>query len=327
MGRDECAGDLGRRFVDRLTHAERYGARIVGIFDDRKERVPETIAGIAVEGRSDDLIAFVRRHRVDMVVVALPLSAELRMLEIVHKLRQLPIDIRVLTDFVGFHVPNRPVSYLGGIPLINVFDRPIKDWKAVGKAIEDRVIAACALVLLSPLLAAVALLVRLDSPGPALFRQKRLGFNNKLFEIYKFRTMYADKADPDANTLVAKGDPRVTRIGSWLRRLSIDELPQLLNVLKGDMSLVGPRPHAIHAKAADSYYDEVVADYAARHRVKPGITGWAQVNGWRGETDTAEKIQGRVEHDLYYIDHWSIGFDLWILVLTVVRGIAGKNAY
>jgi Undecaprenyl-phosphate glucose phosphotransferase len=321
------AGELGQRLIERLMQEERYGARVVGIFDDRKERVPARIGGMPIQGRSDDLIAFVRRHRVDTVVVALPLSAEKRMLEIVHRLRQLPIDVRVLTDFVGFHVPNRPVSYVGGVPVINVFDRPIKDWKAVGKAIEDRVIAALALLLVSPVLLAVAAWVRLDSPGPALFKQRRLGFNNKQFEIYKFRTMYADKADADAKTLATRNDPRITRLGAWLRRLSIDELPQLLNVLRGDMSLVGPRPHALHAKAADRYYDDVVAGYAARHRVKPGITGWAQVSGWRGETDTAEKIQARVEHDLYYIDNWSIGFDLWILVLTVVKGIAGKNAY
>ena len=321
------AGELGQRFVDRLVQTERYGARIVGIFDDRKDRVPNEISGMPVRGRSDDLVAFVRRNRADMVVVALPLSAELRMLEIVHKLRQLPIDMRVLTDFVGFHVPNRPVSYLGGIPLINVFDKPIKDWKAVAKKLEDLALGLLALVLLAPVFALVALAIKLDSPGPVLFRQKRFGFNNKLFDVYKFRTMRADMADPLADKLVTRHDPRVTRVGAFLRRTSLDELPQIINVLKGEMSLVGPRPHALNAKAADQYYHEVVADYAARHRVKPGITGWAQINGWRGETDTLDKIHGRVECDLYYIDHWSVWLDLWIIALTVIKGVTGKNAY
>ncbi len=321
------AGELGQRFVDRLVKTERYGARIVGIFDDRKDRVPHEISGLPVRGRSDDLVAYVRRNRADMVVVALPLSAELRMLEIVHKLRQLPIDVRVLTDFVGFHVPNRPVSYLGGIPLINVFDKPIKDWNLVAKKIEDMILGTLALVLLAPVFAAVAIAIKLDGPGPVLFRQKRFGFNNKLFEVYKFRTMRADMQDPLADKLVVRNDPRVTRVGAFLRRTSLDELPQIINVLKGEMSLVGPRPHALNAKAADQYYHEVVADYAARHRVKPGITGWAQINGWRGETDTLDKIHGRVECDLYYIDHWSIWLDLWIIAMTALKGITGKNAY
>jgi Undecaprenyl-phosphate glucose phosphotransferase len=321
------AGELGQRFVDRLIKVERYGARIIGVFDDRRDRVPVEISGLPVRGRCDELLAYVRDHRVDMVVVALPLAAELRMLEIIHKLRQLPIDVRVLTDFVGFHVPNRPVTYLGGIPLINVFDKPIKDWKAVAKAIEDRALAALILLLLAPVMLAVALAVKLDSRGPVFFRQKRYGFNNRLIDVWKFRSLYADKSDANADRQVTRGDKRVTRIGAILRKYSLDELPQLFNVLSGEMSLVGPRPHAINAKAADRLYQEVVADYAARHKVKPGITGWAQVNGWRGETDTAEKIQMRVEHDLYYIDHWSVWFDLWILVLTAVRGVTGKNAY
>ena len=168
--------------------------------------------------------------------------------------------------------------------------------------------------MLSPILLATAIAIKLEFPGPVFFRQKRYGFNNELVEIFKFRSMHADKLDFDASKLVTRDDPRVTRVGRFIRKNSIDELPQLFNVVfKGDLSLVGPRPHAIHAKAADRQYDEVVDGYFARHRVKPGITGWAQVHGWRGETDTQEKIQQRVDHDLYYIENWSILLDIYIL--------------
>ena len=176
------------------------------------------------------------------------------------------------------------------------------------------------------LLAAIA--VKLDSRGPVFFKQKRYGFNNELIEVYKLRSMYVDKCDAAAAVLVTKGDPRVTRVGAFLRKTSIDELPQLINVaVKGNLSLVGPRPHAIHAKAENRLYDEAVDGYFARHRVKPGITGWAQVSGWRGETDTQEKIQRRVEHDLYYIENWSVLLDLYILAKTPFAVFNARNAY
>jgi lipopolysaccharide/colanic/teichoic acid biosynthesis glycosyltransferase len=180
---------------------------------------------------------------------------------------------------------------------------------------------------LSPVFAAVALAVRFDSKGPILFKQKRYGFNNELIEVYKFRSMYADKADADARKLVTKGDPRVTRVGNFIRKTSLDELPQLLNVLRGELSLVGPRPHATQASAAGSLYESVVDGYFARHKVKPGMTGWAQINGWRGETDTAEKIERRVEHDLYYIENWSLTFDLYILARTPLALLKTESAY
>ena len=161
-----------------------------------------------------------------------------------------------------------------------------------------------------------------------LFRQKRYGFNNELIEVFKFRSMYAEQPDPNAAKLVTKGDPRVTRVGRFIRKTSLDELPQLFNVvLKGNLSLVGPRPHAVHAKAVDRLYDKVVDGYFARHRVKPGITGWAQINGWRGETDNDEKIQRRVEHDLEYIENWSLLFDLYILAMTPLTLLKSENAY
>jgi lipopolysaccharide/colanic/teichoic acid biosynthesis glycosyltransferase len=177
-------------------------------------------------------------------------------------------------------------------------------------------------------MALIAVAIKLDSRGPVLFRQKRYGFNNELIEVYKFRSMYDDQADFTASKLVTKNDPRVTRVGRVIRKASLDELPQLFNVvIKGNLSLVGPRPHAVNAKAEQRLYDEAVDGYFARHRVKPGITGWAQVNGWRGETDTHEKLQNRVEHDLFYIENWSVLFDLYIVARTPIALLKTENAY
>ena len=187
-------------------------------------------------------------------------------------------------------------------------------------------VGGLALIALSPVMALTALAIKLDSRGPVLFRQKRYGFNNELIEVYKFRSMYVEQSDATAAKLVTKGDPRVTRVGRFIRKTSLDELPQLFNVVfKGNLSLVGPRPHAVHAKAVDRLYDEAVDGYFARHRVKPGITGWAQINGWRGETDNDEKIQRRVEHDLYYIENWSVLFDLYILAHDAVRAAQDRE--
>ena len=221
----------------------------------------------------------------------------------------------------------RAYSYLGNVPCLDVFDRPLGDWGPVLKSTMDKCIALIAIVALSPVMAMVALAVKLESKGPIIFKQKRYGFNNELIEIYKFRSMYTDLSDADAANLVTKGDPRVTKVGRFIRRTSLDELPQFLNVLNGDLSLVGPRPHATKAKAGEDLYEHVVDGYFARHKVKPGITGWAQINGWRGETDTAEKIERRVEHDLYYIENWSLALDLYILAKTPFALLQSENAY
>ena len=244
------------------------------------------------------------------------------------KLWVLPIDIRLAAHANRLRFRPRSYSYVGQVPVLDLFDKPIADWDVVIKLAFDKIVGALALLALSPVLLATAIAVKLDSPGPILFRQRRYGFNNELIEVYKFRSMYVDKTDAAAARLVTRDDPRVTRVGRFIRKASLDELPQLFNVVfKGNLSLVGPRPHAVHAKAADRQYDEVVDGYFARHRVRPGITGWAQVNGWRGETDTHEKIQQRVEHDLYYIENWSILFDLYILAVTPMALIKTKNAF
>jgi Undecaprenyl-phosphate glucose phosphotransferase len=302
--------------------------RVCGVFDDRGiERASRTIAGHANLGNLDALMAFCRRTPVDMLIVALPVSAETRVLQLIKKLWVLPVDIRLAAQDSKLRFRPRTYSFAGTVPLIDVVDRPITDWDVVLKWLFDKTVASLALLGLAPVMALVALAIKLDSKGPVLFRQKRYGFNNELIEVYKFRSMFVDQADANASKLVTKGDPRVTAVGRFIRKTSLDELPQLFNVLRGELSLVGPRPHALQAKAADRLYDDVVDGYFARHKVKPGITGWAQINGWRGETDTSEKIQKRVEHDLYYIDNWSVLLDFYILIKTPFALIGGENAY
>ncbi len=321
----------GRDAEDLIRSLERSGSngiRILGIFDDRGDgRSPETLAGYHKLGDFRELVAFCRDTRVDLLVVTLPASAEKRLLQVLKKLWVLPVDIRLSAHSSRLRLRPRSYSYIGDVPFLPLFDRPLTDWGTAIKAIEDRALGWLLGLLAAPVMALVALAVRLDSRGPVLFKQKRHGFNNELIEVYKFRSMYVDQADRDAAKLVTRDDPRVTRVGRFIRKTSLDELPQLFNVLTGGLSLVGPRPHATQAKAANALYDEVVDGYFARHRVKPGITGWAQINGWRGETDTPEKIQRRVEHDLYYIENWSVLFDLYIVVMTPFALLKAQNAY
>jgi Undecaprenyl-phosphate glucose phosphotransferase len=256
------------------------------------------------------------------------MAAEQRLVQLLKTLWVLPVDIRLWARSSRLRFRPRAYSYVGSLPFLDLFDKPIADWDRVAKACFDRVVGGILLVLFAPLMLAVALAIKLDSPGPALFRQKRYGFNNELIEVFKFRSMYTHMTDQNAAKLTTRDDPRVTRVGRFIRKTSLDELPQLINVaIKGNLSLVGPRPHALQAKAADRLYEQVVDGYFARHRVKPGITGWAQVSGWRGETDTSEKLQHRVEHDLYYIENWSVIFDLYILALTPFRLLNTENAF
>jgi Undecaprenyl-phosphate glucose phosphotransferase len=302
---------------------------ICGIFDDRSdERSPASVAGYRRLGNVSELVAFGRKARVDLLIVSLPLTAESRLLQLLKQLWVLPVDIRLSAHTNRLRFRPRTYSFVGKVPFLDVVDRPIADWDVVAKWLVDRIVGGLILLLALPVMALVALAVKLDSKGPALFKQKRYGFNNELIEVYKFRSMYTDKTDAGAAKLVTRGDPRVTRVGRFIRKTSLDELPQLFNVVfKGNLSLVGPRPHAVQAKAENRLYDEVVDGYFARHRVKPGITGWAQVNGWRGETDTREKIEQRIEHDLYYIENWSVLLDLYIIAVTPIRLMSTENAY
>ncbi len=303
--------------------------RICGVFDDRDDkRSASSIAGYPKRGGQADLVSFCRDNRVDMVLIALPLAADDRIAELKQHMAVLPADIRIAGSASALKFSKHTYSYVGTVPMIDISDRPISDWGILAKSVFDRSVALVALILLAPVMAAVAVAVRLESRGPVLFRQKRYGFNNELIEVLKFRSMYTDRTDSAAVKLVTKDDPRVTRVGRFIRKSSLDELPQLFNVVTGQLSLVGPRPHALQASAAGRLYPDVVGGYFARHKVKPGITGWAQINGWRGETDTQEKIQKRVEHDLYYIENWSLWLDIQILLRTPGSLLANRdNAY
>ncbi|MDE2228397.1 MAG: undecaprenyl-phosphate glucose phosphotransferase [Alphaproteobacteria bacterium] len=321
-------GRLAERFLGHCAAASDPEVDIVGVYRDRRE--PHAVAhcaGHAVLGDIDDLIGDVRNGRIDMVIVAMPAAADLRLADTMSKLRLVPVDVRLCSESFVFDVGPCQVSQINGLTMFNVIDRPVSEWKWIAKAIEDRVLAAVILLLISPLLAAIAIAIKLDSPGPVFFRQKRYGFNRELIEVLKFRTMYHHARDPNAEKLTTRDDPRVTRVGAILRRTTLDELPQFFNVLRGEMSIVGPRPHAISAKAGGVLYHDAVRYYDARHRMKPGITGWAQINGWRGETQTIEQIQRRVEYDLYYIEHWSILLDLKIILRTIMVGFTDARAY
>jgi Undecaprenyl-phosphate glucose phosphotransferase len=336
----EMRGELARRAVivgggkpceDLITRLEKSGGktiRILGVFDDRDdERSPVKIGNYRKIGTFSELESYARDNYIDLLIVALPATAEDRILHLVKKLWELPIDVRIAAHTSRLKLSKRAYNYIGDVPFLAVFDRPLSDWNSAMKAVFDRVVAMFALVLLSPVMIATALAVKWTSKGPVFFRQVRHGFNNELIRVYKFRSMYVEQSDHAGLKQVTKDDPRVTPVGRFIRKTSIDELPQLFNVLQGDLSLVGPRPHAIRSLAGNRLYQEAVDGYYARHRMKPGITGWAQINGWRGETDTAEKIERRVEFDLHYIENWSLGLDLYILAMTPISLFNTKNAY
>jgi Undecaprenyl-phosphate glucose phosphotransferase len=320
----------GERLVEALKNEHGNDIDVLGVFDDRNDnRALETCAGSPKLGKVDDIVEFARRTRVDLVLFALPISAETRILEMLKKLWVLPVDIRLSAHTNKLRFRPRSYSYLGKVPTLDMFEAPITDWDLVMKWLFDRVVGSLALLMALPVMALVALAIKLDSAGPVLFRQKRFGFNNERIDVYKFRSLYHHQADPTASKMVTRNDPRVTRVGRFIRKTSLDELPQLFNVVfKGNLSLVGPRPHAVQGKLQARLFDEAVDGYFARHRVKPGITGWAQINGWRGEIDNEEKIQKRVEFDLYYIENWSALLDTYILLKTPLALLTkNENAY
>jgi Undecaprenyl-phosphate glucose phosphotransferase len=273
------------------------------------------------------MLEWCRSHRVDEILIALPWAAQDRVLQLASSLGSLPVNLRLSPEFTHGDLLLRRATHHYQVPMLSILEKPVSGWGGISKTLMDYVVAGTAIVILAPVLLLIALLIKLDSPGPVLFRQNRYGFNNQLIPVFKFRTMYVDQADANADQLVTRDDPRVTRVGAVLRRYSLDELPQILNVLRGEMSVVGPRPHAMHAKAGNVLYEDVVDQYAVRHKVKPGITGWAQVNGWRGETRDEASLLGRLEHDVYYIDNWSLLFDISIILRTIVVVLRSENSY
>lgn len=286
----------------------------------------ETTDCIPVDGDLDDLVGHCRQGRVDLVVVTIPVSERDRLKRAIEILDQLPTRICLYADFVDIRFRRPSIQRLGSVNLIEIQKTPLSGGQLLIKSVMDYLFSAMLLLLLSPMLLLIAVLIKLDTPGPVLFWQKRQGFNRGVIEMAKFRTMIADQSeDSGVERQATRTDRRVTSVGRFLRRTSLDELPQLYNVLKGEMSLIGPRPHALFT---DDEYVEIIDKYASRHKVKPGITGWAQVNGWRGGIGGPEAMEKRIEHDLYYIDHWSIWLDIRILLLLTLPAVLNrKNAY
>ncbi len=297
--------------------------RVMGVFDGGPWREPRPPGGL-VRGTIDDLVVFARDRAVDAIVIAWPLSAHSRVDDARERLAGVAADIYVVGEGAGpWMEPDRCVRFCGA-PMVLVAARPLTAGAAFGKAVFDKVVSALLLVLASPLLAAVALLVKLDSPGPILFLQRREGLNGSSFVMFKFRTMI-QHCERSEHRQATRRDSRCTRLGRVLRRFSLDELPQLLNVLRGDMSLVGPRPHLASTRACGRLLSDIVPGYKARQRMKPGITGWAQIQGLRGETRTVQEVADRVAHDLHYIENWSFAFDLRILVGTLLREVFSRS--
>ncbi len=321
------AGPVADRLVQALRQTRSASIQLLGVFDDKI--IGAVPSAIKSSGTVAQLLELGKTRKIDWILLTLPPTAEQRLLSIVQQLKALPVPIGLCPQHVGLDLPYRRIDYVGdSVPVSLLADRPIKRWDAVIKTAEDLVVGGIITLLLLPVLGLIALAIRLDSPGPIIFRQRRHALNNREFDIYKFRTMRWQPAIPtDRLQQTARLDARVTRVGRWLRALSLDELPQLFNVLKSDMSLVGPRPHAVNMRTEDRLGHEITALYAHRHRVKPGMTGWAQVNGARGATDTTAQLQRRVELDLYYIENWSVLQDLKILALTCREVIKMTNAF
>jgi len=319
-------GAQGERLINHLKQDGLNVNRVLGVFDDRQVAESRVSESVTLLGTSSDLVDAVKRREIDDIIVALPWTAEHRLRELIAELSIYPVNIRLGADLAAFQFPGKMnTDVLTGLPMITISNNPLAGWRRLAKAIEDKLLGGLLFLLFSPIMAAVAIAIKLDTPGPVFFKQKRLGFNNQVFYVYKFRSMIHGHKKPKEKTVQAsRDDPRITRVGKFIRRTSLDELPQLINVLNGSMSLVGPRPHALDH---NEEYGRVIDNYFARHRVKPGITGLAQVNGLRGETDTLDKMEYRVRYDLHYVENWSILVDLEILALTGFIGFFGRNAY
>jgi len=318
--------DLGREVATRIAAAPWTGLEILGFFCDDGPRAFDS-DGLRLDtiGRVVDVAHYVAENEVDQVWLAMPLKDEDRVREVLHELRHSTVDIRYVPDLFGLRLINHSITEVAGLPVMNLSASPMEGMSRVVKALEDRLLAFLILLTTSPLLFAIALGVKMSSVGPIFFKQKRHGWDGREIRIYKFRTMVVHEEEEEGVvTQARRDDPRVTRFGAFLRRSSLDELPQFFNVLQGRMSIVGPRPHAL---AHNEFYKDQVENYMLRHRVKPGITGWAQINGYRGETESVEKMRKRVEYDLYYIENWSLWFDLKIIFLTLFRGFWSKSAY
>ncbi len=322
-------GEQSRRLIALLAHEPDRPIRIQGVFADNLPPVARLVAGqemtLQPENGIEHLVSQARSGLIDDVVIAIPWHEDDRIMEVVSKLRELPVNVYMVSDLIGFRTRfHSPPSHFGALPIMQVVGKPMSGWDKVIKAVEDYSLAPLILLLAAPVLIMIAVLIKLDSQGPVFFLQKRLGFNNRVFDVYKFRTMRNMTAPSGKTQQATPDDLRVTKLGRFLRRWSLDELPQIFNVLNGTMSLVGPRPHALDH---NEEFARRAKGYFARHRVKPGITGLAQIRGFRGGTDTEEKLEGRVRNDIFYAENWSLSLDVRILLRTLVICVIGKNAY
>jgi Undecaprenyl-phosphate glucose phosphotransferase len=298
---------------------------ILGVFDDRAARSPDDVAGVPVLGDTNALMSHPLLPFVDRIVITVPASAQARVRTLIDRLRVLPNAVTLFMDVDGAEARNAALSRLASASIAQVSGGEADERRAFGKRVQDLVIGSLALLIALPVMAVIAVLVKLDSHGPALFRQRRHGFNNEVITVWKFRSMRVEAADATASRQVSQNDDRVTRIGRIIRKLSLDELPQLINVARGEMSLVGPRPHAIGMQTAGEESAKLVAEYAWRHRMKPGLTGWAQINGSIGAVDTPEAVRRRVALDIEYIESQSFWFDLYILFMTIPALVMARN--
>lgn len=321
-------GALAQQVADRLEQHPEMGLVIQGIVSTHEDANKEltTTKGTLIRylGNLNQLDAISKKYKTDQVWIALPMSEVEKMEQVQTSLSNSSITIRMVPDIFGFRLLNQSVTEVAGLPVINISTSHMLEGKnRFLKLLEDKILTLFILILISPILIGLAIIIKLTSKGPILFKQYRTGANGQDFKVYKFRSMVVHSEEDGKVTQATKGDSRITPIGAFMRRTSLDELPQFINVLQGRMSIVGPRPHAL---AHNEQYKTLVESYMRRHMVKPGITGWAQVNGFRGETDTIEKMESRVEYDLYYIENWSIWFDLRIIFLTIFKGFIHKNA-
>ncbi len=314
------AGALGERIVQRLTEESWTGYRVAGLYDDDPAKAGTRVGGCPVLGSPDELVRTADDAGVDQVWIALPLRAERRIRELLTELRNSSLEIRFVPDIYGFHLLNHSVTEVAGLPLVSLTETPMSGPNRIVKAVEDLLLTALILVPALPLMAGIAIGVRLSSPGPVLYRQTRVTWNGATFTMLKFRTMRLDAEATSGPVWSQRRDPRTTRFGAWLRRLSLDELPQLFNVLTGEMSLVGPRPERPEFVEE---FRRAIPGYMQKHLVKAGITGWAQVHDLRGNTNLVK----RVEYDLFYIENWSLWLDLRILALTVGHVLFSRNAH
>jgi len=317
------AGPLGVKVARALLADRDAGVTFLGFFDDRTDdRVEDSAASQRLGGLSG-LAAYVSDHGVREVYITLPLGSQPRIVELLEQVQGTTASLFFVPDVFGISIIQGRLQDMNGVPVVGICETPFTGTNALVKRVSDIVLASAILVLISPILLAIAIGVRMSSPGPIVFKQRRNGLAGEEIIVYKFRSMRAQDNGPVVRQ-ATKDDPRITPFGAFIRRTSLDELPQFVNVLQGRMSIVGPRPHAV---AHNEEYRRLIKAYMVRHKVKPGITGWAQVNGHRGETDTIEKMQARVEYDLEYLRNWSLGLDLQIIVRTIRLVFFDRRAY